>query len=229
MVLGTMLTLSRTGLLALVLLLGWLALKNLNKLKRYVVSLPVFLLVLGIVYLSNMDTINQGVEMYWTNLESRFLESDSSVDASGLASARWYVWEAAIKAIQQNFFLGVGSGNLPYVIDDYSSVVLPRSTYKPNIGLVAHNIILSIWSEMGLIGIAIFSAILFIQFRRSFILASKNRWGIAMLVALFLLMFFGISLSWEFKKIVYVVLGSTSLVWTSRHYLPAQTSYAKSS
>lgn len=222
---GVVLTLSRTGLLSSIIIIGLLLLRNRKKLKSYIIYLSVPILIL--IYLFGTDFINPFFESYWASLISRFAETGSSVGVSGLADARSDVWAAAIEAIKHNFFLGVGSANLPYVIDSYSSVELPRSTYNSDLGLAAHNIFLSVWSELGLIGIVIFAAILMIQFKRAFILSAKTPWGMSMLVALLLIMMFGMTLSWEGKKIIYIVLGTTSQIWNSRHYLIAQAPYEK--
>ncbi|MBD2251574.1 O-antigen ligase family protein [Nostoc parmelioides] len=205
---GVLLTLSRTGLIAMVVPLSFLALRKFKKKYFYLI----ILLFTSILYILGMDTINEFLNLFISPLFSRF----NQLDESQFALARWDIWLAAIEVIKHNFFLGVGAGALPYVIDDYSSVRLPRSTYNPEIGLVAHNIILSVWSEMGLIGITIFVTILFFGFQYTLNLSKKDPWGLGMLVSILVVFVMGTTLSWENKKILYILFGSICLLYESK-------------
>ncbi|MBD2729994.1 O-antigen ligase family protein [Nostoc sp. FACHB-892] len=206
---GVLLTLSRTGLIAMVVPLSFLALRKFEK-KNYFHL--IILLFTSILYILGMDTINEFLNLFISPLFSRF----NQLNESQFASARWDIWLAAIEVIKHNFVLGVGAGALPYVIDDYSSVILPRSTYNPEIGLVAHNIILSVWSEMGLIGITIFVTILFFGFQYTLNLSKKDPWGLGMLVSILVVFVMGTTLSWENKKILYILFGSICVLYKSK-------------
>jgi O-antigen ligase len=207
---GVLLTLSRTGLTSMIVPLSFLVLRKIDK------KIPwylLFVLFIGIIYICAMDSFNDLLNVFVFPLFSRF----NSLDESTLSRGRFDVWLSAIEVIKNNFLLGVGTGGMPYIIDDYSGEVLSRSAYNSEIGLVAHNIILSVWAEMGLIGITIFVLILFIGFKYTLALAKKDSWITGMLVSMILVLAMGISLSWEHKKIVYILLGSISLLYKSKN------------
>lgn len=197
---GVLLTLSRTGLIAMIVPLSFLILRKIEKKINFYLLVLVFT---SILYILSMDTINEFLNLFISPLFSRF----NQLNESQFAQARWDIWLAAIEVIKHNFFLGVGAGALPYVIDDYSSVLLPRSTYNPEIGLVAHNMILSVWSEMGLIGTTIFVTILFFAFKYTLNLSKRDPWGLGMLVSILVVFVMGTTLSWENKKILYILFG----------------------
>ncbi|BAZ41635.1 inorganic carbon transporter [Calothrix sp. NIES-4101] len=204
-------TQSRTGLIALLMLL--LIRFSDSKQKNVYGYYVLFGIVVSLIYVFAGDTISNIVSNYASQIFARFNELDENT----LAQARVNVWEATIEAIKQNFFLGVGAGNMPYVIDNYSNEILPRSSYDPNQGLVAHNIILGIWGETGLIGLIIFLLMFFITFKQAFVLAKDHYLGKSMLIALFVVCIMGMSLSWENKKIVYIILGTISALWRYRN------------
>ncbi|MCC5650342.1 O-antigen ligase family protein [Nostoc sp. XA013] len=206
---GVLLTLSRTGLIATIVPLSFFALRKFEKKISFYL---IILLFTSILYILGMDTINEFLNLFISPLFSRF----NQLNESQFASARWDIWLAAIEVIKHNFILGVGAGALPYVIDDYSSVLLPRSTYNPEIGLLAHNIILSVWSEMGLIGITIFITILSFGFKYTLNLSKKDPWGLGMLVSILVVFVMGTTLSWENKKILYILFGSICLLYKSK-------------
>jgi O-antigen ligase len=210
LVIAILLTKSRTGLILLFILFTTLLSRKFYR------NIPFYLLILfaiSIMFLINFDIILELIDVKIAPLFARF----NQLDSDEFAQARGSVWIAALEAIKQNLFLGVGSGNLPYVIDSYSELVLPRSTYNPELGLSAHNIILSVCSELGLIGLTIFSSIFFVAFKRVFLLAKKDNWGTAMSISLFLVAVVGMSLTWERKKILYILLGSISFLWKYRN------------
>jgi O-antigen ligase len=210
LVIAILLTKSRTGLILLCLLCITLLSQKFSR------NIPFYLLIFfatSFMFFINFDIILELVDVKILPLFARV----NQLDGDGFAQARGSVWIAALEAIKQNLLLGVGSGNLPYVIDTYSEVVLPRSTYNPELGLSAHNIILSVCSELGLIGITVFSSIFFVAFKRVSLLAKKDNWGKAMSISLFLVLVVGMSLTWERKKILYILLGSISFFWKYRN------------
>jgi O-antigen ligase len=209
LLIGVLLTLSRTGLTAMMVLLSFLALRKIDK------KIPLYLLLIlfiAVIYICTTDSINDLLNVFVLPLFGRF----NSLDQSALVRGRMDVWLAAIDVIKHNFLLGVGTGGMPYVIDDYSSVVLPRSTYNSQVGLSAHNIILSVWGETGLIGIVIFVPILFIAFKYAMALVKKDSWGIGMLLSMMVALVMSFTLSWEYKKVIYILLGSICLLYKSK-------------
>lgn len=208
MAIGVILTLSRTGIIGLCIPLIVLLIRQFTKPIYSVLAIALFV----IIYFFINDIIP-----FIINSDLSLLARFNNPTHKGLLDDRWYVWEAAINTIKENFFLGVGAGNLPYVIDDYSSVVLPRSSYNENIGITAHNIILSVWAELGCVGVSIFILILTISIKRAFKLIQMDKWGLGLLVSLLVVIFFGLTLSWETKKIIYILLSSVTLIW--RHHV----------
>lgn len=131
---------------------------------------------------------------------------------ASLISGRSGVWEAAWDIVKSNPWLGVGSGNLPiYTVRTPGVPIMPSSS-DYNLGLVAHNIVLSVWGELGTVGILLFVRILLAAFAGSFRLYRQgDPWGKALLLCLLLVLVIGTSLSWEYKKIFYLLLGTISL------------------
>jgi O-antigen ligase len=72
-----------------------------------------------------------------------------------------------------------------------------------------HNIFLSIASELGLVGFALFLSMLFLAFRQAWALVGRgSAVGVGLLFGLVAFTVMGLTTSWEVQKIGYFLLGS---------------------
>lgn len=122
-------------------------------------------------------------------------------------SGRWDIWRGALKVVISHPFLGVGTGNFPYAAVDYSQYVM-RLSAQGEQGGVAHNVLLSVASELGLIGLALFLGILFFAFRSLFLITQRSTLGTGVFLGLVAFTIAGMALTWEDEKIGWVLLGS---------------------
>lgn len=119
-------------------------------------------------------------------------------------SGRWSIWQGAVQVISSNPVLGVGSGNFPYVSPAYSAYAAQMEGAP-----VAHNIFLSVTSELGFVGLTLFLGILYCAFRGAFSLVNRNSvLGMGLFLGLVGFVLAGQSLTWEYEKLGYLLYGS---------------------
>ena len=123
-------------------------------------------------------------------------------------AGRWSIWQGALQIIASNPLLGIGAGNFPYVATAYSVQVAQHAAEVGAGAGTTHNIFLSVASELGLIGLLLFLGILLFAFRLALSLSRRSHLGVGVLLGLIAYMIIGLSTSWEYEKIGYVVLGS---------------------
>ncbi len=123
-------------------------------------------------------------------------------------SGRWSLWQGATQVIAAQPILGVGAGNFPYVASTYSARVVQMESEREGSG-VAHNMFLSVGSELGLVGLALFLTILFLALRRALGFAQRSSTlGTGLFLGLIVFMIAGMTLTWEYQKIGYFLYGS---------------------
>jgi O-antigen ligase len=122
----------------------------------------------------------------------RFISSDHGTTLGG----REILWDAAWRVIVDRPILGVGIGNSGLAISPYLNIVLTQSTNPPSL----HNPILTIWSELGPIGLVLYMGIMVSaiwSFIRSYILSkTKNITWLLPYFPLTFAVFIGYMLSW---------------------------------
>jgi O-antigen ligase len=123
-------------------------------------------------------------------------------------SGRWSIWQAAFQIIASHPFLGVGAGNFPYTAVNLSTVVAANTAAKGEISGVVHNSFLSVASELGLIGLAIFLTVLYLAFRTVLRVSRSSSLGIGIFLGLIVFSIASMSLTWEYEKVGYILLGS---------------------
>jgi putative inorganic carbon (hco3(-)) transporter len=124
-------------------------------------------------------------------------------------AGRWAIWWAALGIFASHPFLGVGAGNYPYFALGYSVEYVTRLSGKEGeIAGVTHQIFLAVASELGLVGLMLFLAILFLGFKLALQLSRRSFLGTGMLVSLVAYTVIGMTTAWEYQKIGYIVLGS---------------------
>ena len=122
-------------------------------------------------------------------------------------SGRWSIWLGALRVIAAHPLLGVGAGNFAYAAIDYSTMIAAFSAERGEFAGVAHNMFLSVASQLGLVGLALFGWMLLLAARLAAGL-SRESLGAGLALGLIAFVLTGMSLTWEFEKIGYVVLGS---------------------
>jgi O-antigen ligase len=123
-------------------------------------------------------------------------------------SGRWSIWQAAFQIIASHPFLGVGAGNFPYTALNLSTVVAAHTAEKGEAAGVVHNMFLSVASELGFIGLTIFLVVLYLAFRTVMRISRGSLLGTGVFVGLIVFTIAGMSLTWEYEKVGYVLLGS---------------------
>jgi O-antigen ligase len=123
-------------------------------------------------------------------------------------SGRWSMWQGATDVIASNPILGVGAGNYAEAALDYSESVQAHSAQKDQVAGAAHNIFLSVASQLGAMGLILFLGILFFLFKAAVPLSQGSGLGAGIFLGLIVVMIAGMAQPWEDQKIVYVLFGS---------------------
>jgi len=144
MFLGIILTLSRGGLLALFLALSLLFARTL-KARSLIPFIVVLLIIVTIILLNPLTYV--------------IAEGMSSLETTGSVYSRLNFYEDTWKAFLKYPLTGVGFGNLSF----YSTFILAKDASSS-----AHNIILGMLGETGLIGGIFFFSILAVVFVKVF-------------------------------------------------------------
>ena len=122
-----------------------------GRIKRIIAGLSVALLILGVIAGS----------VLWPKVQANFRERKLQ------NLMRIHVWASSFNIIKAQPIMGVGVGNFEYAYPLYRTpkekAVTPRGTKYTQ----AHNQILQIWSEVGILGLLVFLGILFYAFRKS--------------------------------------------------------------
>lgn len=209
LLIGTFTTQSRTGLIVLVVtpLLAAILVPRLaarlgsRTLLMYGLGL-VFLvgIVLAFPSLSHSSRTNQTVLERYSSLTEYNNESTWS--------GRWSLWEGASQVIASHPILGVGAGNYGDAAVKHSEQVAMWVTSGEDRKPVAHDMFLSVTSEMGFVGLALFLGVLFFAFKAALPISQRSALGTGILLGLIAFTIAGTSLTWEDHKIGYVLLGS---------------------
>jgi len=133
-------------------------------------------------------------------------------------AGRWELWGAAFRMILSHPLLGVGVGNFPYVAPTYSAFAeFMNSTLGYEGAATTHNILLSMASELGPVGLALFLGALFLAFRQALALVDRgSAVGVGLLFGLVAYTLMGLTTSWEAQKIGYFLLGSILALYSLR-------------
>jgi O-antigen ligase len=123
-------------------------------------------------------------------------------------SGRWSNWQGALDVTASHPILGVGAGNYAEATLGHSEKGFAQSLKKGEVAGLAHNIFLSVATQLGLVGLILWLGILFFLFKTAVPLAQRSDLGTGIFLGLIVVMFAGTSLTWEKEKIVYVLFGS---------------------
>ncbi len=132
----------------------------------------------------------------------------SQVQSEETWNGRWANWQGALDVIASHPILGVGAGNYAEAAMDYSESVQAHSVRKDEVAGAAHNIVLGVASQLGLVGLILLLGIMFFTFKAAVPIAQGSDLGTGILLGLIVAMIAGLTLTWEKEKVVYVLLGS---------------------
>ena len=221
LVVGVVFSLSRTALVNLfVVLLVWLLALLRNNFKRTLRFLMFAILVtcgLAFIMVVLPDSSGRMVERYSTLLA---LEQEETW------SGRLDIWRAAITVFWEHPLTGVGVGNFAFVSPYYSYYAALIATERGDgSGGVAHNVFLSVMSETGVVGLVLFAALLVSAYALAWNLAKRGEsLGYGLLIGLLAHTVAGLTLTWEYVKIPYLLYGSLlGLAGRSRGYRVGST------
>lgn len=150
---GTLLSLSRGGILGLVMMVALLYWNTTSGTRR----------ALGIIVLGLMGAV--GIAWQFAAREANQLGHYSLEDSE---TSRYELWRAARKIIEQHPVLGVGSGRFQDYARNYAELS------HSNIGKVSHNTYLEVATGSGLLGLLTFLMMLW-----HIVKASSDRWRAA--------------------------------------------------
>jgi O-antigen ligase len=123
-------------------------------------------------------------------------------------SGRWSIWQGALQVIATHPILGVGVGNFASAAVAYSEMIFEVSNEGGAITGVAHNMLLSVASELGLIGLILFLGVLLFAFKAALSVSQRSTLGMGVLLGLMAYTITGMSLTWEYENLGYILLGS---------------------
>jgi len=123
-----------------------------KRIKRILLSVSIILIILA---------VSVGAVL-WPNVQASVKEREFQ------NLMRAHVWSSSMNLIKDHPVLGVGSGNFQYVYPFYRTEKEKEATPKGIKYTKAHNVLLHVWSEMGIFGILVFLGIIFYVFRASF-------------------------------------------------------------
>ncbi|RTI03823.1 hypothetical protein CSW30_14460 [Thermus scotoductus] len=194
------LSLSRTALINLLAIV--LASFLLRRAVKSVIRLAVFVaLTLVFVVLLFPGFTEQMVQRYSTLQELRQEET---------WAGRIDIWRAAVMVFTERPLTGVGAGNFAFVSPNYSyHAALIAATREDGGGGVAHNMFLSVLAETGVIGFLLFGTLLLSAYASAWRLIKRGEnLGYGLLIGLIAYTIAGLTLTWEYVKVPYLLYGS---------------------
>ena len=204
---GIFATGSRTGLIALVAtpVLALLVPRLAARLGWRIVPVYVLGAAAVIVIVLAIPSVGESALERYTTL--------SQIDSEDTWNGRWGNWQGALDVIVSHPILGAGAGNYAEAAVDYSESVQAHSARKAaekggELSGAAHNVVLNVTSELGLVGLILFLGILFFAFKTAWLIAQRSDLGIGIFLGLVVAMIGGMTQPWQNEKIVYVLFGS---------------------
>jgi O-antigen ligase len=132
----------------------------------------------------------------------------SQIESEDTWNGRADNWQGALDVISSHPILGVGSGNYAEAAMDYSESVQQHSRSKAEVAGATHNVVLGVGSELGLVGLILLLAMVFLAFKTAWLIAQRSDLGTGIFLGLIVAMIAGMSQPWEDHKMVYFLFGS---------------------
>ena len=201
---GSLLTQSRAGLVALLatplVALIILVLRQAVGLKTLGMTVIAYTLT-GVLVISAVTL--------WPDLQSTLFPRASSLNNYAdpdTWAGRLGIWAGGLHMWSEHKWLGVGAGNFGFLSPDYSLEAAALARAK---GVaVAHNTYLSNLAELGVVGFGIFICLVWTLISRTSRLAASTPFARAILVGSVVILVMAFTLSLEYSKILYILVGS---------------------
>jgi O-antigen ligase len=132
----------------------------------------------------------------------------SQIQSEQTWNGRWSLWQGGLDVFASNPILGVGQGNFSEAAMEHSETVQAHSAKKEQVAGIAHNMLLSVASQLGLVGLILFLGALFFAFTAAWPIAQRSGLGTGIFLGLIVSMIAGLTLTWEHDKSLYVLFGS---------------------
>jgi O-antigen ligase len=195
---GIMFTVSRAGLLLLIVALGLILIKRAPKVHHR---------EFGLIFVVSLVVIFATPEKYRDLVESYIIPSiEQGTDTVGL---RYSLWEAGLRMSVDHPLRGIGIGRFHDNLPAYGADLLPP--HRLNI-IGPHNMYVAVLSETGLIGLLLFIGLLFVSFLtlwRATRLADPATASLARtwFIVLAVLLLGGLTKDDQYNKLLWIVLG----------------------
>ena len=96
---------------------------------------------------------------YWDEVKSIKEENIQK----GTGEGRWYTWKCGLRMFLEHPIIGVGQGNFPWHFGKYES---PGGIHGKSLaGRAAHSLYFTLIPELGLVGILLFSGMLYFSYK----------------------------------------------------------------
>jgi len=179
-----------------------------------IVALSVLVLALGTVD----DRLGEVHTQRFDEKKEDMATTIASMAKPGGDRGRFLMWGSTLDLIADHPIIGVGLGNWEYVFPPYDGGHQMQATSSPH---RPHNDVLWIWSEMGTIGLIVFSALLFVMFAhctRSLIAADQDGKRILVGAVASMVAFLGVGMfSFPFERVPpefhFWLAASIAFVW----------------
>jgi len=132
----------------------------------------------------------------------------SQVESAETWNGRWSNWQGALDVIASHPILGAGAGNYAEIAMEHSTSVVEHTAKKAEVAGAAHNMLVSVASQLGLVGLLLFLGVLFFAFRMAVPIGQRSALGTSLVLGLIVFMIAGMTLTWETHKVAYVLFGS---------------------
>lgn len=190
-------TKSRTGTLALIpfAIYSLIVFKNQGLIKKFILVFLILTSLFSLIYFAP--------EGYFERV--RML----NVEETDRFTHRLDVWIAGWNMIKDNPLLGVGTGNFEVFSRHYAETFLGEGA------LVAHNAFISVSGELGIIGGFVFLTLIVFHFKYGLVLYNDQKTKIlagGIIAAFLAYLIAAMGLTWEYRKILPVILGSIILL-----------------
>jgi hypothetical protein len=153
MMVPILMTASRGGIVAIVILFAFFTLRSKHRLQILAVA-----------------AVCLALSAFYPAVWERFVHDEGQM---GSGSGRTYIWAVGLHAIQQNWLLGTGVGSFLETYDQHFLAVFQpqmQGWHRPS-----HDIIIGTWVEMGIVGLGILLAAWYTTFRQLRIIKSDHR------------------------------------------------------
>lgn len=203
-ILGTLVTISRTGILLLVTAIGMLLVLERGQNRSQALVLVLISLIVVWFFADNIISISYSI-------------LPSIQNSSDTMGVRYGLWQAGIRMLEAHPIGGVGIGQFPQQLPYYGHELLKAKYLSKG----AHNMYIQVAAEAGLVGLLFFISLLISSLRIFWKSQKANDGGLALigktwLVAFVLILIGGITKHDHYDKLLWFMIGiSACPLWAN--------------